>query len=127
MPSTLTAGQCALIENELLAREHALEAELRALAEQAGASSDSRTALASQILNDDPEAAREHPDDRAVVLARADQLRQEQADIGNALIALREGRLGACADCGESIAFDRLKAQPMAPRCLRCQTAFEAA
>ncbi len=127
MTPTLTAGQRALIENELRAREHALEAELRTLAEQAGASNDSRTALASHLLNDDPEAAREHPDDRAVLLARADQLRQEQAEIGNALIALREGRLGACSACGEAIAFDRLKAQPMAPRCLRCQTAFEAA
>ncbi len=126
MSTTLTAGQRALIENELMAREHALEAEWRTLAEQAGASGDSRTALASQLLNDDPEAAREHPDDRAVLLARADQLRQEQAAIGNALIALREGRLGECSDCGEPIAFDRLKAQPMAPRCLRCQTAFEA-
>ena len=127
MPSSLTAGQRALIENELQAREHALEAELRSLAEQAGTSGESRVALASQLLNDDPEAAREHPDDRAVVLARADQLRQEQVAIGNALIALREGHLGQCADCGEAIAFDRLKAQPMAARGLRCQETAEAA
>lgn len=125
MTTTLTAGQRALIENELRAREHALEAELRTLAEQAGAASDSRTALATQLLNDDPEAAREHPDDRAVMLARADQLRQEQVAIGDALLALRQGRLGTCSACGEAIAFDRLKAQPMAPRCLRCQASAE--
>jgi RNA polymerase-binding transcription factor DksA len=34
---------------------------------------------------------------------------------------LKEGRYGACSDCGEPIAFDRLKVEPWALRCIGCE------
>lgn len=121
MSAFFTAGQKAQIEALLLAREHALEQEFQQIAEQTGASSESRVAVAAQLLNDDPETAEEHVQDRQVLLERLDLLRHEQVSIGAALIALREGRLGFCRHCGADIPFDRLQAQPTAQRCLACE------
>lgn len=59
------------------------------------------------------------------VTRRADALHAEQVAIGEALLALRDGRYGACADCGESIPVERLLAQPTALRCVRCQALTE--
>lgn len=42
-----------------------------------------------------------------------------------ALRAWHDGRYGVCADCGESIAFERLKAYPSALRCVDCQAIAE--
>jgi DnaK suppressor protein len=56
---------------------------------------------------------------------------QEQRDLAElrqveaALDRLDAGAYGDCADCGESIAWDRLLAQPAAERCAPCQGAFE--
>ncbi len=121
----LTAGQHAWLEAELQARERAIQAELHALADQAGAASDERAAVAHQLLSDDPEAVRHHPDARAVSLSRADALRAEQVALGEAWLALRDGRYGLCQACGDTIPFDRLQAQPMALRCVACQSAAE--
>ncbi|MFT3718335.1 TraR/DksA family transcriptional regulator [Pseudorhodoferax sp.] len=38
---------------------------------------------------------------------------------------LDEGRYGICEDCGEDIDAARLRAQPSALRCIRCQSAAE--
>lgn len=42
-----------------------------------------------------------------------------------ALRRLSEGTYGLCADCGEPIALERLRAYPSAARCLDCQSARE--
>ena len=125
MTQALSAGQRALIQSLLTTREHELERELQGLAEQSGASEASRVELPAQLLGDDPETAREHPEQRALLLERLDQLRAEQAAIGNALLALQQEDYGQCRDCGGTIPFDRLKAQPMALRCLDCASAAE--
>lgn len=39
-----------------------------------------------------------------------------------ALARIQEGSYGLCTDCGGPIAFERLLAQPQAPRCIRCET-----
>jgi RNA polymerase-binding protein DksA len=59
----------------------------------------------------------------------------DQADASRDLLELRaldgahqriaEGSYGTCADCGEEISFERLRANPAAERCIRCQTQFE--
>lgn len=38
---------------------------------------------------------------------------------------LAEGTFGTCADCGDAIARDRLRAYPAALRCAACQNEFE--
>jgi RNA polymerase-binding transcription factor DksA len=38
---------------------------------------------------------------------------------------IEEGSYGVCADCGSEIEYERLKAEPEALRCIRCQTLHE--
>jgi RNA polymerase-binding transcription factor len=38
---------------------------------------------------------------------------------------LDEGSYGICSNCGQDIGFERLRANPGAERCIRCQTHFE--
>ncbi len=42
-----------------------------------------------------------------------------------ALARMERGRYGLCAECGAPIAYERLLAQPQAPRCIRCETERE--
>lgn len=50
----------------------------------------------------------------------------ELTDIEGALNRLRNRTFGVCADCGEDIAPERLRAYPTAKRCLECQKRHEA-
>lgn len=50
-----------------------------------------------------------------------DTLTRTLADVNAALISIRHGSYGACAECGEPIAPKRLEAIPWAANCLRCQ------
>jgi RNA polymerase-binding protein DksA len=38
---------------------------------------------------------------------------------------MAEGSYGICSNCGQDIGFERLRANPGAERCIRCQTLFE--
>jgi RNA polymerase-binding transcription factor len=38
---------------------------------------------------------------------------------------LDDGSYGTCSNCGQDIGFERLRANPGAERCIRCQTQFE--
>jgi RNA polymerase-binding protein DksA len=118
----MTAGQRAQLHELLLQRLHALQ---QAIAAQRGGAT--RAEFAEQLLSDDPDAPREHEAERELALQRADQLVDEERDIGAALLRLRDGSYGSCSACGAGIAFDRLRAQPMAARCLDCQQQSETA
>lgn len=50
---------------------------------------------------------------------------EELQAIAEARVRMAEGRYGQCIDCGADIGFERLRAQPMASRCLACQTVWE--
>ena len=53
---------------------------------------------------------------------------QAQAQLGlveRALAGIASGDYGECSECGESIAFARLQAQPFAELCIDCQSALE--
>ena len=49
----------------------------------------------------------------------------ELREIESALHRLHTPEFGLCADCGEEIPFKRLQANPLALRCIGCQSAFE--
>jgi RNA polymerase-binding protein DksA len=42
-----------------------------------------------------------------------------------ARVRLDDGSYGMCSNCGQDIGFERLRANPGAERCIRCQTQFE--
>lgn len=47
-------------------------------------------------------------------------LRSEIAQIRLALLRIENGTYGTCARCGDDIALERLKARPIATRCIKC-------
>ena len=59
--------------------------------------------------------------DLAMVRRDVEELRAIEA----AQARLAEGTFGTCADCGDAIARDRLRAYPAALRCAACQNEFE--
>ena len=61
----------------------------------------------------------------AVDLAQSLRDAAEIQRIDAALQRLRDGGYGTCGDCGETIAPQRLRAEPEALRCAVCQTRFE--
>jgi DnaK suppressor protein len=56
-----------------------------------------------------------------VDLKSIDRDARELAAVGAALERIRLGQYGACLDCGESIGYARMTAQPTAARCIECE------
>lgn len=56
-------------------------------------------------------------------LSEAEVLRDigEVRDIVAAELRRADGQYGKCIDCGEPVAYERLKAHPSAKRCMPCQ------
>lgn len=72
------------------------------------------------------------PGDRSVAdltsdLEAADIARHGGAleDVVAARARIADGSYGVCIDCGGDIGFERLRANPVALRCIRCQEHFE--
>jgi RNA polymerase-binding transcription factor DksA len=53
------------------------------------------------------------------------QLRDELAEVTEALARVADGSYGICTQCGRHIAHERLAVQPAASRCLDCQSRAE--
>ena len=49
-----------------------------------------------------------------------DVLRSEIAQVRLALVRIDNGTYGTCAKCGDPIGLERLKARPIATRCIKC-------
>ena len=45
--------------------------------------------------------------------------------LDSARLRIEEGSYGTCIDCGQDIGFERLRANPAAERCIKCQTQYE--
>ena len=62
---------------------------------------------------------------REIAAALTDLERRELDAVTAALDRLARDDYGRCADCGVDIPFDRLKAEPLAMRCIDCASAHE--
>jgi DnaK suppressor protein len=51
----------------------------------------------------------------------------ELHEVDAALTSIAEGSYGTCRDCGESVGWPRLNANPTALRCIACQEKYEKA
>jgi DnaK suppressor protein len=120
MTTHLTAGQRALLQASLTQRQHELD---RRLAHHHGGVS--RVEHAREVLLQDGDDAPQRDADREVDLALTDLETQELGRVSEALRRLQTPGFGQCADCGEDIAFDRLKVEPWALRCVPCETVRE--
>lgn len=114
----LTAGQRAQLRELLELRQHELD---RRVAARGG----TRAQQASDALEQDGDDAPQRDADREVDLARSDAELQELGAISRALSRLDEPGFGRCIGCGRPIAFDRLRIEPWALRCVRCEAARE--
>lgn len=57
--------------------------------------------------------------------AEVDRRLAELQELEDALQRMSERRYGVCVECGDDIAYARLRAQPAAKRCLDCQRVYE--
>jgi RNA polymerase-binding transcription factor DksA len=82
-----------------------------------------RDALVGE-LERDAERVRE---ERFTEVSQAELARdsEELRAIESACRRLADGTYGVCVDCGAEIGFERLHAEPEAPRCLECQVRHE--
>jgi DnaK suppressor protein len=120
MSTHLTAGQRALLESELVQRQHQLD---RRLADHT--EGQSRAEHARDVMQQDRDDEPQREVERDVDLALTDLEVRELGEVSQALLRLRSDRFGLCDDCGVEIPFDRLKAEPWALRCISCESQRE--
>jgi len=116
----------AMDQGELQALEQALRARARVLrgevSEKLGdAAADAGGMNAGGDFGDQSFAAGESSLD----LAEAQRDIEELQGIDAALASMAEGAYGFCASCGDEIPTARLRVQPLALRCVRCQEGVE--
>lgn len=116
----LTANRLTQLQAALDERRNALEQQIE---QQLGGNS--RSEHAREVLLQDGDDAPARDADREIDLARSDQEVVELRAVNDALARLAAGSYGRCADCGDTIPFDRLQRQPAALRCVACQSAHE--
>lgn len=113
----LARNELMELERMLRERERVLREEIRAALlrseeehyrDLAGIVSDAGDESVADMLTD-------------IEMAAVDRDVGELREVESALLRLREDTYGVCADCGEPIDYARLKAQPAAARCVRCQ------
>ena len=117
----LTAEQLEELQRSIAARHAALRAEVHAdvartrdesYGEVAGGVTDAADRAAAYLLSDV---------DQAEVTRDLLEVRELEA----AQARLADGSFGTCADCGLEIAFERLRVNPGALRCVPCQSVHE--
>lgn len=83
--------------------------------------------LYQTVAGEAPDLGDQATADVIVDLSFADVHRDigEMRDIDLALARIADRRYGVCSDCGGEIGLERLRANPTAQRCQRCQTTYE--
>ena len=116
---TLSAQQLDLLKNQLTQRE----AELRAAIQRELSGHNGY----SDMVNEVPDAGDSSFANLEVDLGNAAVTREtrELRAIQTARARIESGSYGSCAECGNPIPVERLKAQPSAERCAPCQEKFE--
>ena len=122
MTATLTAAERGTLRKHLEARRRQLRAEL-----QSKLSNHDNPALLGlrnrmEETDDWAVADLETALDVAEVARDAAELREVEV----AFTRMHDGSYGTCIDCGVSIPFGRLEANPSASRCIACQEKVEA-
>lgn len=119
--SHITPGQRVQLAAGLQQRRSQLDAQLAG--QLAG---ESRADHAREVLQQDSDDLRHRSEDREVDMARSDQDMRELGAVSEALRRIQTDGYGLCADCEAPIAFERLKIEPWALRCVACESTREA-
>jgi RNA polymerase-binding transcription factor DksA len=117
----LTSQQVHELRRRILERRRALAAELRGDADRARGEQYGELAGAAHDTGDESVA------DLLVDLDQAEMTRDlaELRDLEAARLRLAGGTYGTCVDCKGEIGYERLRANPAAMRCVRCQALHE--
>lgn len=117
----LTPEQLQELKTALTKRREFLEAEAHADAAKA------REEVFSQTTGPVADTGDEATADLISDVENAELSRdlQELREIDSALARMAGGSYGACIDCRGEIGLERLRSQPVAVRCFRCQSAYE--
>lgn len=117
----LKQEQLEQLRAALAQRREALSAEIRS--EVARAREDTFGNVAGEVTDRGEEAVADllFDLDNAEVSRDVGELRAIEA----AFARLADGSYGTCQDCGSDIAYERLRAQPTATRCVQCQQVHE--
>lgn len=119
--SGLSASQMAELEETLKSRQAELRAEVRGERADSESERDRRSAREVQDRGDEANTEQWREANAAMIGHHEGEIQGIQA----ALSRLASGTYGLCVDCGEAIGFQRLKAWPLANRCLGCQSKAE--
>lgn len=103
-----------------------LEARLRALGQEIGQKQSDAAADRSDLQGgNDRGDLSVAESERDLDLSEADRDFAEAKVIQAVIARIDEGSYGSCSTCGETIPAARLKAQPLALRCIVCQSRVE--
>jgi DnaK suppressor protein len=123
-------GINGLTHNELTSLKRTLEKRESALREAMHAEFAQRNANGSNA--ESTVQYHESTDDEAIVDVLNDNAVKSMAhyavglgEIEKSLADIKTGQYGNCADCGRHIGYKRLQANPVATRCVPCQTKLE--
>lgn len=120
MDSALSAGQRAQLGAALEARRTALREQLAAHLH-----GQTRAERAREVAQQDNDDVPQRAPEREIAMALTDHERIELAAVDEALARLQSDRYGVCVDCQAAIPFERLRAEPLAMRCMDCARRHE--
>jgi len=119
--AALTKQQLAHLSRRLTERHSTLLAEVKAMLVQSG--NETYVDIAGRVTDTGDASVADMLADMGA--AQIHRHVQELRDIEAAQAQLRAGTYGTCIDCDIDIAYERLMAQPMAKRCVQCQSTRE--
>ena len=114
---TLTEQQIASLKEWMAKRKGHLLDEIREVLERSGNAHHAELVGGVGDMGDEAAASLLRDISEAEVLRDIGEVR----DIVAAEQRVVDGRYGLCIDCGEPVAYERLKAYPSAKRCMPCQ------
>jgi DnaK suppressor protein len=121
MTEPLTDPQLKHLKSLLEAQRRELANEIRNSAAPPG--SGKYSDIAGDVQDSGDESAAELLADLDAALS--DRRVKELRATDRALQRIANGYYGVCANCGQAIGYERLRAFPHAARCFRCETASE--
>ena len=117
----LSESQMSLLEDELKAREALLREEVREELADSASDRDRRRGREVQDRGDEANTDQWRETNAAMI----DHNEVEIQGIQAALSRMASGTYGLCVNCGDTIGFERLRAWPLANRCVECQSKAE--
>lgn len=115
--NTLSEKQVASLKEAMAKRKNRLLDEIREVLARSGNTHHAELVGGVGDMGDEAAASLLRDISEAEVLRDIGEVR----DIAAAEQRIADGRYGQCIDCGEAVAYERLKAYPSAKRCMPCQ------